>query len=232
MAERGAGGIHSGHRQRAKAEFLERGFNGLPDHKVLELLLFYAIPQGDVNPLAHRLVDHFGSLSGVFHATYEQLLEVTGIGPNAAVLLQLIPAASARYLRQNASFDGQIVDMWQLKELLEPYFFGQRDELAYLVAMDGKSKLLSTKKLGQGVVDAVHIATRKVLEAALACNASRVVLAHNHVSGVAMPSQADVDTTLRLKRVLAEADITLIDHLIFAGGDMVSMAESGLLRDR
>ena len=120
MAERGAGGIHSGHRQRAKAEFLERGFNGLPDHKVLELLLFYAIPQGDVNPLAHRLVDHFGSLSGVFHATYEQLLEVKGIGPNAAVLLQLIPAASARYLRQNASFDGQIVDMWQLKELLEP----------------------------------------------------------------------------------------------------------------
>ncbi len=232
MAERGAGGIHSGHRQRAKAEFLERGLNGLPDHKVLELLLFYAIPQGDVNPLAHRLVDHFGSLSGVFHATYEQLLEVKGIGPNAAVLLQLIPAASARYLRQNASFDGQIVDMWQLKELLEPYFFGQRDELAYLVAMDGKSKLLSTKKLGQGVVDAVHIATRKVLEAALACNASRVVLAHNHVSGVAMPSQADVDTTLRLKRVLAEADITLIDHLIFAGGDMVSMAESGLLRDR
>ena len=232
MAERRASGVHAGHRRRTKDEFLANGLNGLSAHRVLELLLFYAIPQGDVNPLAHRLVDHFGSLSGVFHATYEQLLEVKGIGPNAAVLLQLIPAASARYLRQNASFDGQIVDMWQLKELLEPYFFGQRDELAYLVAMDGKSKLLSTKKLGQGVVDAVHIATRKVLEAALACNASRVVLAHNHVSGVAMPSQADVDTTLRLKRVLAEADITLIDHLIFAGGDMVSMAESGLLRDR
>ncbi len=176
-------------------------------------------------------MDHFGSLSGVFHATYEQLLEVKGIGHNTAVLLQLIPAASARYLRQNASFDGQIVDMWQLKEQLEPYFFGQRDELAYLACMDGKSKLLAIKKLGEGVVDAVHIATRKVLEAALACNSSRVVLAHNHVSGIAMPSQADVDTTLRLKRVLAEADITLADHLIFAGGDMVSMAESGLLRD-
>lgn len=231
MAGKRSDGIHTGHRQRAKAEFLERGLNGLPDHKVLELLLFYAIPQGDVNPLAHRLVDHFGSLSGVFHATYEQLLEVKGIGHNTAVLLQLIPAASARYLLQNASFDGQIVDMWQLKEQLEPYFFGQRDELAYLACMDGKSKLLAIKKLGEGVVDAVHIATRKVLEAALACNSSRVVLAHNHVSGIAMPSQADVDTTLRLKRVLAEADITLADHLIFAGGDMVSMAESGLLRD-
>ena len=224
--------MHDGHRKRMRERFRAHGLDGFAPHEVLELLLFYAIPQGDVNPLAHRLVDHFGSLSGVFHATYEQLLEVKGIGPNTAVLLQLIPAASARYMRQNASFDGQIVDMWQLKELLEPYFFGQRDELAYLACMDGKGKLLATKKLGQGVVDAVHIATRKVLEAALACNASRVVLAHNHVSGVAMPSQADVDTTLRLKRVLAEADITLADHLIFAGGDMVSMAESGLLRNR
>lgn len=232
MAGKVETGIHTGHRQRVKAEFLERGLNGLPDHKVLELLLFYAIPQGDVNPLAHRLVDHFGSLAGVFHATYEQLLEVKGIGPNAAILLQLIPAASARYMSQHVSFDGQIVDIWQLKELLEPYFFGQRDELAYLACLDGKSKLLAVKKLGEGVVDAVHIATRKVLQAALTCNASRVVLAHNHVSGVAVPSQADVDTTLRLKRVLAEAGITLEDHLIFAGDDMVSMAESGLLRDR
>lgn len=232
VASKGVGSIHTGHRQRVRAEFLEHGLSGLPDHKVLELLLFYAIPQGDVNPLAHRLVDHFGSLAGVFHATYEQLLEVKGIGPNTAILLQLIPAVSAQYMRQSASFDGQIVDIWQLKELLEPYFFGQRDELAYLVCMDGKSKLLAAKKLGEGVVDAVHIATRKVLQAALACNASRVVLAHNHVSGVAVPSQADVDTTLRLKRVLAEAGITLEDHLIFAGGDMVSMAESGLLRDR
>lgn len=67
------------------------------------------------------------------------------------------------------------------------------------------------------------------MENALACNASQVVLAHNHVSGVACPSNADIETTLHLKQVLAEVDITLLDHLIFAGGDMVSMAQSGLL---
>ena len=99
--------IHAGHRRRVKAEFLERGLSGLPAHRVLELLLFYAIPRGDVNPLAHRLVDHFGSLTGVFHATYEQLLEVEGIGENAAVLLQLVPAVSARYLEESASFGRQ-----------------------------------------------------------------------------------------------------------------------------
>ena len=201
----------------------------MEDHRLLELLLFYAIPQGDVNPLAHRLVDHFGSLTGVLHATYDQLVGVPGVGHNTATLLQLVPAVAARYMERSASMDGQIVNVWQLKELLEPYFFGQRDELAYLVCMDGKSKVLATRKLGQGVVDTVQIVTRKVLEAALACNASQVVLAHNHVSGVAVPSHADVDTTLRLKRLLAEADISLTDHLIFAGGDMVSLAQSGLL---
>lgn len=224
---------HAGHRDRMREEFLNRGASGMADHRLLELILFYTIPRGDVNPLAHRLVDEFGSLSGVFHATYDQLLKVSGVGPSTALLLQLIPAAAARYMEQAASFEGQIVDIWQLKELLEPYFFGLRDEAAYLVCMDGKSKVLAVRKLGEGIVDTVAIVTRKVVEAALDCNASQVVLAHNHVSGVAMPSQADVDTTLRLKRVLTEAaDIVLVDHLIFAGGDMVSMAQSGLLPSR
>ena len=234
MAERKPGkepGPHGGHRKRMRAEFLRAGAEGMEDHRLLELLLFYAIPQGDVNPLAHRLVDEFGSLSGVFHATYDQLVQVPGVGPNTAVLLQLIPAAAARYMRQAASFEGQIASLWQLKEMLEPCFFGQRDELAYLVCMDGKSKVLAVKKLGEGVVDTVPITSRKVMEAALACNASQVVLAHNHVSGVAYPSEADISTTLHLARVLKEAaGIALVDHLIFAGGDMVSMAESGLLR--
>lgn len=222
-------GIHTGHRKRMREEFMRSGAAGMGDHRLLELLLFYAIPQGDVNPLAHRLVDHFGSLGGVLHATHDQLIGVPGVGDSTAVLLELVPAIAARCMAENASFDGQIVDIWQLKELLEPYFFGQRDEAAYLVCMDGKSKVLTVRKLGQGVVDAVHIVTRKVLEAALSCNASQVVLAHNHVSGVAVPSHADVDTTQRLKRLLAEAGIDVVDHLIFAGGDMVSMAQSGLL---
>ncbi|MDE7171103.1 MAG: DNA repair protein RadC [Oscillospiraceae bacterium] len=223
--------IHDGHRRGMKEQFLKQGLSGMRDHQILELLLFYAVPRRDVNPLAHRLVEHFGSLAGVFHATYDQLLEVDGVGPNIATLLLLVPAASARYLEESANVDGQIVATWQLRELLTPLFFGLRDEAAYLVCMDGKNKVLATRKLGEGVVDSVPIATRKVLEAALGCNASRVVLAHNHVSGVALWSQADLDTTLRLKRLLAEADIVLVDHVILAGDDMISMAESGLLGD-
>lgn len=231
MDRKETGAIHKGHRQRTKKEFLARGLTGLPDHKVLELVLFYSIPQGDVNGLAHRLVDQFGSVSGVFHATYEQLVAVDGIGDNTAVLLQLIPAVSAYYLAQSASADGQIVSTWQFFDLLRPHFFGQRGELAYLVCMDGKNKVLGIKKLGEGVANAVQITARKVMEAALACNATRVALAHNHVSGVAFWSDADVHTTLRLRTLLRETGIELVDHLIIAGDDMVSMAESGVLRE-
>lgn len=230
--EKGAASIHAGHRRRTKDEFRANGLSGLPDHKVLELLLFYAIPQGDVNPLAHRLVDQFGSLAGVFHATYDQLLAVDGVGAGTATLIQLIPAVSARYLQECASFDGQVVSSWQFRELLLPLFFGKRDELAYLVCMDGKNKVIVTKELGEGVADAVQITARKVLQAALAANATRVALAHNHVSGVALWSAADVETTLRLKALLREAGIELVDHFIIANDDMVSMAESGLLDGR
>ena len=224
--------VHAGHRRRVKDEFLARGLNGMPDHRVLELLLFYAIPQGDVNPLAHELIDRFGSLAGVFHATPEQLMAVKGVGHNTAVLIGLVPAVAARYSQVNGRINGPLVSSWQFRELLKPLFFNQRNELAYLVCMDGKNKLLVTKKLGEGIADTVQVTTRKVLETALACNATRVVLAHNHVSGVALWSDADLATTLRLKRVLEDAGIELMDHFIFANDDMVSMAESGILRDQ
>lgn len=220
---------HSGHRKRLKEEFLRRGVAGMHDYHVLELVLFHAIPRGDVNPLAHRLIQQFGSIHGVFHATYDQLLAVEGVGPSAALLLQLIPAVSARYLEESASFDGQVVSYWQVRDLLMPVFFGQRDEVAALICMDGKNKLLCVRELGKGVTSAVQIAGRKVLEAALAANASRVVLAHSHPSGVAWWSQSDIDTTLRLQELLAAAEIRLVDHVLFAGDDMASMAESGLL---
>jgi len=219
--------IHTGHRQRVKTEFLARGLAGVPDHRALELLLFFAIPQGDVNPLAHTLIDHFGDLAGVFHATYEQLLEVKGVGENTAVLIQLIPALAGRYMERRTEVDGQLLTTWQFREVLMPLFFGARNEMAYLVCMDGKDKLITCRKLGEGIADQVTIVTRKVMEVALGCNATRVALAHNHVSGVAIPSAADMHTTHELRRILHQVGIELVDHFIIADGDMVSMAASG-----
>ncbi len=221
--------VHTGHRKRVKEEFLARGLEGLPDHRVLELLLFYAIPQGDVNPLAHALLEHFGTLSDVFQATYEELLKVRGIGPNAAALIQLVPAIGARYMADRVSLSGRLTRPEDYMEVLEPYFFGARVELCYLLCMDGKEKLITCRKLGEGILNQVPVASRKVVEEALSCNAALVVLAHNHVSGLATPSPADVQSTRHLARLLREVNVTLVDHLIFTDGDMVSMSQSGYL---
>jgi len=223
--------IHAGHRQRVKTEFLTRGLEGMPDHKVLELLLFYAKPQGDVNPLAHALIDRFGSLSGVFHATYEQLLDVKGVGENTATLIKLMPAIGGRYLQDRTDLSQVFRDSWQFKELLAPYFFGARNEMVYMVCLDGKNKLIACRKIGEGVADAAIITTRKVMEVALECNASTVVLAHNHISGIALPSNMDVVTTRQLAQSLRQVGIQLYDHFIVVDGDMVSMRKSNYLND-
>lgn len=220
--------VHTGHRLREKEAFLARGLSGMADHKVLELLLFYAIPQGDVNPLAHALVEHFGSLSGVFNAPYEELLKVKGVGGNTATLIRLLPAVAARYLEQSGEVGGELTGSWQFHDLLMPLFLGARNEKVYLVCMDGKNKLLTYRLLGEGITDTVTITARKVMEVALACNASKVVLAHNHVSGIAMYSAADVATTREVSRLLAQVDIELLDHFIIANDDMVSMRDSGV----
>lgn len=113
--------------------------------------------------------------------------------------------------------------------VLRPCFYGAKNELVYLLCLDGKGKLLSCPKIGEGSVNAAEVIPRKVVNAALLSNAAMVVLAHNHVSGLALPSQEDRATTLYLRDLLAQVGVTLLDHLVFVDDDMVSMADSGFL---
>ena len=221
---------HKGHRVRVKNEFLTRGLMGMPDHKALELLLFYSIPQGDVNLLAHRLIDTFGSLSGVFNATKEQLLTVNGVGEHTACLIKLVTALGGRYLADRSSL-GDILDTTELLgDYLAAEFFGQRDEIVVILCLDAKCKVLQCQKVSEGTVDSTQLSIRKIMEVALACNASQVVLAHNHTSNIAMPSQDDILTTQIAYDALRQVDIQLRDHLIFAYDDYISLRDTGVFK--
>lgn len=226
MAEKS---IHTGHRKRVKEEFLARGLAGVADHRVLELLLFYAVPRGDVNTTAHELIGRFGSLSGVLTAPHEELMKVKGVGENAATLIQLVLAVAARHMQQCSEWDGIYDNTWAFRELLVPLFLGARNEKAYLVCLDQKNKLLACRELGEGIIDTVNIAARKIMEVAMSCNAAKVVLAHNHVSGIAMYSEADIVTTRSVYTLLEQVNVELVDHFVVANDDMVSMRESGVL---
>lgn len=217
---------HSGHRQRVKTEFLARGIEGWPDHRALELLLFYAIPQGDVNALAHELVDRFGSLAGVLDASPDELKRVKGVGEHTTVLLQLITALGGRYQRQRAEMVRRVTCADQAIALLAPYFYGARNEMCYLLALDGKQKPLGVRKVSEGSIYAAHISVRRIVEESLGLRAAGIYLAHNHISNLALPSSADWQSTQSIRTALSSVGLELIDHLIFVDGDAVSLRES------
>lgn len=221
--------IHEGHRARLKQRFAEHGERVFDDHQLLELMLFYAVPQGDVNPLAHRLINHFGSFAAVLDAKPEELRKVKGVGDHTALFLSMFPQVMRRYMASKSGNEEQICSTADAGEFLLPYFFGTRNETVFLLCLDAKGKVLSCRFLAEGSLDRVGLNSRRVVETALEDRASSVILAHNHISGLATPSEADVALTLALRPLLRSLGIHLLDHLVIADGDFVSMAQSGLL---
>lgn len=219
--------MHAGHRERMKRRFLEEGLDGFSDIQVLELLLFYAIARRDTNPIAHGLLEHFGSLSQVLEAEPEELKKVKGITDHAAVLLHLIPQLGRYYQVDGVRRTEILPTLDACGNYLVPRFFGRTRETVFLLCLDSKCKVLCCKELGEGNVNCASISVRKVVEVALAANASTVILAHNHPSGIAIPSQEDIQTTRRVAAALRAMEIQLIDHIVVADGDFVSMAQSG-----
>ena len=222
--------IHEGHRSRVKERFCKEGLDNFDEHQVLELLLFYCIPRVDTNPIAHALLDRFGSLAQVMEAPVEELEKVQGIGHNAAVFLSLVTAAGRYYQINSAMRNVMINSVEECGKYLLPFFYGKRNEIVYLLCLDAKCKVLCCKEIGEGSVNSAGVPIRRIVEMALAANATTVVLAHNHPSGLAVPSEADILTTRRIAAALATVEIGLIDHIVVADDDFISMTQSGYYR--
>lgn len=219
--------IHDGHRKRLKNRFLEQGLDGFTDIQVLELLLFYAIPRQDTNPIAHELLEKFGSLHQVLDAPVERLTQVKYITENAAVLLKLAPAILRYYQVDKIREEMPLVTIQACGDYLKQFFIGKRNETVYLLCLDAKCKVLACRQVGEGGVNSANVPIRRVVEIALAEGASTVVLAHNHPSGIAIPSGEDVATTRRVAAALNAVDVILADHIVVADDDYVSMVQSG-----
>ena len=219
--------IHKGHRERLKQRFLEEGLDNFTEIQVLELLLFYAIPRSDTNPLAHALLEHFGCLAQVLEADVEELKKVPGIGDHAATLLALVIDLCRYYQVTCAQQTEILTTLDACGKYLVPKFFGRTRETVFLLCLDAKCKVLCCKEIGEGSVNTAAISVRKVVETALSANATTVILAHNHPSGIAVPSNEDIQTTQRIAAALSAVEIHLADHIVVADGDYVSMVQSG-----
>ena len=224
--------VHEGHRARRKKQFREHGLDAFADHEVLELLLYYAVPRQDTNPIAHQLMEKFGSLDAVFSADAESLAEVDGVGENAATLLTLIYPLLRRVRVSSGANEIVLSDAEQAGRYFLDLFFGEKEEKLYEACLDGKGRLLACHLIAEGGIDSVPLNMRKIVENALKCGASSVLLSHNHPSGVALPSPDDNATTLAVFDALRTVGIALADHIIVADDDFVSLRHNGLLPER
>lgn len=224
--------VHKDHRQRVKSRFLKTGLQGMHDHEILELLLIYAIPRRDVNPIAHELVARFGSLSGVLEASVQELQQTSGVGENAAVLLHLCLELFRSYdidRRERAMKSPCLTSTQLIGEYMKPYFTGLREELLMLVCVDHKGSVVYTGELGRGSVGSVSASVRTIVEIAMRHHAHGVILGHNHPHGNALPSQQDIALTEMIRKGLRTVEIKLLDHVIYAEDDYVSFCESNLV---
>ena len=205
--------------------FLKEGLDGFESHNVLELLLFFSISRQDTNELAHRLMQSFGNMDAVFDAPYEDLLQVDGVGPNTAVLLKLIPQLCRRYLTERT--DGaHITDTRSAGAYFLPRYIGLTEEVVMMVCLDNKNSVIANTVLHRGSLNTVEISVRKIVAEAIKHNASNVILAHNHPGGHAIPSAEDFETTRKLINALNAVDIYLVDHILVAEDDFVSIPAS------
>ncbi|MCL2701980.1 MAG: DNA repair protein RadC [Defluviitaleaceae bacterium] len=223
------GSIHDGHRERLKQKYLRGGLDILADHEVLELLLFYAVKQGNVNPLAHRLIKEFGSLRALFEADAETIAQAGKVSINTAILITLALPLARRYETVKWGKKHSLSNSQESCEFAKDLFIGETDEVFYMICLDASNQIISSVELARGTIDKAPIYPRVLVEKALQHSAATVILAHNHPTGKLFPSQSDLRATNTIRDILEKIEVNVADHIIVGGKEALSFAEKKLL---
>ena len=220
---------HSGHRSRMKKKLMQSGFDHMEPHEVLEILLYYAIPQRNTNDIAKNLIDRFGSISAVFDASVD-MLKSAGLTEHQALYLTIFPDIARIYLVDKYENQDKIIDYDNITGFIRDRFIGlEEQENVLLILIDKKGKLVYSGIISQGDFNSASISIREIVTLAINYAATSAFIAHSHPSGLALPSKEDVLVTRDLKKALKLVGIHLLDHFIVADHECVSLAESGLI---
>lgn len=222
---------HEGHRKRLRERFAAAGLDAFAPHEILELLLTYAIPRRDTKPVAYALIARFGSLHAVLQASVQELMQVDGIGENAATLLSMMMPLFRAYHKSAEEDKPTLKNLQQCATYCRGLFSGERYEKLYVICLDGMMRRINTVLISTGDVNEVPVFARHVLAAVSSCNASGMIIAHNHPSGVAKPSYEDVAMTKALAQILSGINVVLYDHIIVSPSDLFSFRRNGLIHE-
>jgi len=212
-----------------RAKIMDKGAETLSELELLEMILYAGSPRRDTKPLAKDLIRHFGSLSAVLRAPQRQLIAVDGVGEAAISAIRIVEAAGLHLSHSDIS-NRPILTSWSAVQHYCVTLLGHEPvEHFIMLCLDNRNRLIAEEMLSRGTVDQTPVYVREVINSALKHHAKAVILVHNHPSGEREPSRADIDMTAELKAALALVTVTLHDHLIVAGQDVVSFKSLGLL---
>lgn len=219
--------LHEGHRERVRQDFLQHGFDrNTPPHKILELLLFYCVQRADTNPIAHALIEKYGSVAGVLDAPIEELSEFKGLSERSAILLKMIMPIARRYLHDKSEQKPTFCNLDEIGKYIFSQYIGETREKIGVLCLDAKGSLISFDFVSEGDIASVGLSMRDLAKTALGGNATAAVICHNHPNGIAIPSENDVSLTKEAAETLCKIGVQLIDHIIVGDTDFVSMAQS------
>lgn len=219
-----------GHRQRLRDKFLAQGIDAFTDAEIIELLLTFGTPRSDCKEAARELLARFGSLPAVLDAAPVQLQQVKGVGPKNTFALHFIQGVARRYLRQRVVGKEYVRSSREVADYLIHSMRGLQHEVLTVVFLDAAHAVIDAAVVAEGTVTVNTIYPRELVKAALARNASALVIAHNHPSGSLTPSRQDSELTRSLYLVCSFMHLDLLDHLIIGAGDQVySFADQGLM---
>ena len=219
-----------GHRQRLRDKFLAQGIEAFTDAEIIELLLTFGTPRSDCKEPARALLAQFGSLPAVLDAAPVQLQQVKGVGPKNTFALHFIQGVARRYLHQRVVGKEYVRSSREVADYLIHSMRGLQHEVLTVVFLDAAHAVLDATVVAEGTVTVNTIYPRELVKAALARNASALVIAHNHPSGSLTPSRQDSELTRSLYLVCSFMHLDLLDHLIIGAGDQVySFADQGLM---
>jgi DNA repair protein RadC len=221
--------MHDGHRSRHRARYRSAGLDGFSDHEILELLLYYAIPRVDTNPIAHKLMQRFGSLAGVLSAHIDDLKKVEGVGESAAILISLIRPIMQRSQAIYREKRPRLMNIDMAGAYCCSLLAGKRRETLFVVCLDIHYRVICSEQVQQGSIDELPVYPRHIVEIALRHDASSIILTHNHPGGNLTASQSDIETTYKVMAALEALGISLLDHIITYEDNYFSFMKQGSL---
>jgi DNA repair protein RadC len=220
---------YRGHRKRLRERFLAGGPDALPDYELLELVLFFAIPQRDTKPLAKALLARFGSFADVIAAPAERLMDVEGVKDATVAALKIVEASALR-LAKSRIIGRPALSSWEaLLDYCAAAMGRAQTEEFRILFLDRKNVLLADEVHQRGTVDHTPVYPREVVKRALELGASALILVHNHPSGDPTPSRADIAMTREISIAAKALKIDVHDHLVIGRGKHASFKALGLL---